>query len=139
MILTPAIVCLALNIYHESKGEPVRGMKAVAQVTLNRANHEPERVCGEVFKPYQFSWTIPLKGKDIETRRKRAVASVQHLDKKHLRYWNVSLSIAKDALSGKLENIVGKARYFHNPEISTVKWHNTKQFVAQIGNHRFYY
>ena len=40
--------CLADAIYFESRGEPVRGQIAVAQVILNRAfsGHYPDNVCG---------------------------------------------------------------------------------------------
>ena len=55
-----AITCLALNLYHEARGEPEIGQWAVAQVTMNRAEHDPAKVCDTVFKPRQFSWTNPL-------------------------------------------------------------------------------
>ena len=32
--------CLALNIYHEARGEPIVGQEAVAYVTINRMHHE---------------------------------------------------------------------------------------------------
>ena len=44
--------CLAEAIYFESRGEPVRGQIAVAQVILNRAfsGHYPTTVCGVVYQ-----------------------------------------------------------------------------------------
>lgn len=55
-----AINCLALNIYHEGRGESIAGQKAIAEVTLNRMKHENFKptVCGVVYQKYQFSWTI---------------------------------------------------------------------------------
>ena len=63
------IHCLALNIYHEARGEKKAGQIAVAKVTLNRvkSNRYPDTVCDVVYekrwdkirKRYvgQFPWT----------------------------------------------------------------------------------
>ena len=50
--------CLALTIYHEARGEPLEGQRAVAEVVLNRVAHSsfPDDVCGVVKDPYQFSY-----------------------------------------------------------------------------------
>jgi spore germination cell wall hydrolase CwlJ-like protein len=53
------INCLAQNIYHEARGEPIRGQLAVAYVTLNRLEDRrfPNTICSVVFQRSQFSWT----------------------------------------------------------------------------------
>lgn len=53
------INCMALNIYHEARGESQAGQEAVAMVTMARRNHPsyPSSVCGVVWQPRQFSWT----------------------------------------------------------------------------------
>ena len=42
------LVCLARNVYFESRGEPVAGQRAVAEVTMNRlaSGRYPRTVCG---------------------------------------------------------------------------------------------
>src|SRR3569832_1942068 len=60
MILATAAMCLALNIYHEARGENIAGQYAVAMVTMNRAKHDKSKVCGVVLKPHQFSWTTKM-------------------------------------------------------------------------------
>lgn len=56
------IDCLAENIYHESRSEPINGQIAVAFVTLNRTRSEefPDNVCDVVKQKTkrvcQFSW-----------------------------------------------------------------------------------
>lgn len=52
------INCMAQNIYHEARGEPILGQKAVASVTMNRVKSGtfPKTVCGVVKQPRQFSW-----------------------------------------------------------------------------------
>jgi spore germination cell wall hydrolase CwlJ-like protein len=49
---------LSLNIYHEARGEGLKGKMAVAMVTLNRSNHPrfPSTVKKVVQQRYQFSW-----------------------------------------------------------------------------------
>ena len=50
--------CLARNIYYESYGQPHKGMKAVAYVTLNRVLDPkyPKTVCAVVKQRNQFEW-----------------------------------------------------------------------------------
>lgn len=54
------ILCLALNIYHESRGENDRSRWAVGFVTLNRVKSSKfsNSVCGVVWARSQFSWTV---------------------------------------------------------------------------------
>lgn len=59
-ILEAALMCLSLNIYHEARGENLAGQRAIAQVTMNRANGKKENICNVVFSPKQFSWTNSL-------------------------------------------------------------------------------
>ena len=64
MIMTAAITCLALNVYHEARNEPMNGMYAVASVVINRVQDDrwPNNVCAVVKDGYrgqhkcQFSW-----------------------------------------------------------------------------------
>ncbi len=53
------INCLAMNIYHEARGESVEGQRAVGLVTLHRvlARSYPDDICSVVYQPKQFSWT----------------------------------------------------------------------------------
>ena len=63
------LLCMATNIWHESRGEPEAGMFMVGFVTLNRVNDPrwPGTVCKVVYQPGQFLWTSrkqkPAKGK----------------------------------------------------------------------------
>ena len=47
MIIETALICLALNIYHEARDQTTAGQLAVAEVTLNRVEHGsfPNSVC----------------------------------------------------------------------------------------------
>lgn len=45
-----ALLCLALNVWHESRGEDLAGQYAVAFVTINRAKESHADICEVVFK-----------------------------------------------------------------------------------------
>lgn len=73
-----ARACLVKNVYWEARGESRAGMKAVAQVTLNRvrAAQWPDSVCEVVRQPRQFSWTHQLRW-DRPMRNKAALERIQ--------------------------------------------------------------
>ena len=48
---------LAINAYHEARGEIFDGQVAVCQVVLNRAAQHKKTVKEIVLQPKQFSWT----------------------------------------------------------------------------------
>ena len=54
-----AVLCLALNVYHEAKNQDIDGMYAVADVVMNRVEDHryPNTVCGVVKQgPTRESW-----------------------------------------------------------------------------------
>jgi spore germination cell wall hydrolase CwlJ-like protein len=82
-MLAKALVCLALNSYHEAGGEPFHGQVAVAQVVLRRAQYHPAKVCRVVYRPNQFSWTrlrpAPRVSDPVAWERAKAAARVAML------------------------------------------------------------
>ena len=133
MSLSAATLCLALNVYHESRSEPIQGQYAVAAVTMNRAQGESSKICNEVFKPNQFSWTsgIPKKtpAKKLNYARKQK--------KEDTEAWHLSVNIAKLTLLGFIDfkDVVNYHRYDVHPD-----WAYTGEFkfVKRIGSHLFY-
>lgn len=115
------LTCLAKNIYHEARGEPLVGQLAVAQVTLNRVRSKEfqKTVCDVVYANKQFSWTSAPK---------------KILDSKA---WHTSLAIAEAMLTNQTQLPNFKALYFHTKQVNP-KWNRKKQVLAKIGNHIFY-
>lgn len=116
--------CLALAIHHEARDEGTRGKHAVANVILNRVKDRrfPNTVCGVVFqrtsRVCQFSWYC-----DPRTIRNPRIS-------------NQTREIARRALTDKaFPDITNRAVWFHS--LDTRIWAR-KQFVAKIGDHRFY-
>lgn len=127
-----ALLCLALNVYHEARGEPVTGQRAVASVTINRARANESSVCEEVFKPHQFSWTGPYRRIGKNKRIDFAVKKV-----KDQTAWTKAKDIAKKTLASK--SIKLTATHFHAVNVRP-KWRTSKKLrlVAVIGGHKFY-
>jgi N-acetylmuramoyl-L-alanine amidase len=124
--------CLAENIYHEARGEPLDGLYAVAEVTLNRVNspHFPDTICEVVYearwdplrmrKVAHFSWT---EMKAIPTPRGQA--------------WQQAMRVATAVYDDVAMPIVPDALFYHTTAIHPY-WAKNKKTVAKIGNHVFY-
>ena len=114
--------CLAGAVYFESKGEPLQGQLAVAEVILNRAasGKFPATICGVVKQKSQFSF---IRGGKFPPIAKASEA------------WRKAVAIAHIAKKDLAEGGVGKAMFFHARYVSP-RWRLTR--VASIGNHIFY-
>ena len=118
------LACMAVGVYHESRGESIEGQRAVASVVLQRSLI-PDRwgstPC-EVMVPVQFSFFTPGGG----------YAPI--LDKKS---WETALRVSLTILlQGPDANIMG-ADHYHTPQVFPT-WRKAMDMVAQIGNHKFY-
>jgi hypothetical protein len=121
--------CLTQAVYYEARGEGSDGMKAVAQVVLNRVRHPafPKTICGVVFQGAarssgcQFSFTCS------GVMRGRVNASA----------WTRARSVASGALSGSVFARVGNATHFHTTNVAP-GWRSSLVQVSQVGSHLFY-
>lgn len=129
------IKCLAMNVYHEARGEPTLGQYAVAVVTMNRVNSTryPNDLCRVV---YQKGWS---------SRLQRYVAAfswtldqVTDIPKESLA-WKKAVDVAKtvyqeeDSAKAKVKD----AMYYH-AEYVRPRWASQKLRVTKIGRHIFY-
>lgn len=127
------IECMALNIYHEARGEGLEGMAAVGYVTLNRVHSDrfPNLICSAVKqaklvdnKPVlnrcQFSWYCDGLS-DIP---------------KDIKAFELAKKVAEQVILGTITNPIGTSTFYHNPTVSP-NWRNVKVSGA-VGNHIFY-
>jgi N-acetylmuramoyl-L-alanine amidase len=114
--------CLAGAIYFESKGEPLAGQLAVAEVVINRAKsgRYPASLCGVVKQRGQFSF--------IRAGRFPAFSR----DNAH---WRKAVAIAHIAMKDLADSPAAKALAFHATRVSP-GWRMKR--VARVGNHVFY-
>jgi hypothetical protein len=123
--------CLTEAIYFESRGEPVRGQMAVAQVIVNRAfsGFYPRDICGVVYqnshmwRACQFTFTC-------DGSMRRGI-----LDRPR---WAIAERLAKEMLDGKTWlGEIGKATHYHAHWVSPW-WTRTMTRIHTIGVHTFY-
>ncbi|WP_422056004.1 cell wall hydrolase [Sphingomonas sp.] len=114
--------CLAIGVYYESKGEPLEGQLAVAEVILNRAKSGrfPTSVCGVLTQRGQFSF---VRG----GRLPQPPASA--------RAWKTALAVAQVARDDAWDSRVSDALFFHARYVQP-GWRKAR--VGSVGNHIFY-
>ncbi len=73
------IQCLAENVYHEARGEPLDGQYAVAEVTMNRVGSTlfPKSVCDVVHEKALGSATAALRRRILMDRARAAAAAAR--------------------------------------------------------------
>jgi N-acetylmuramoyl-L-alanine amidase len=133
MILASALLCMSLNIFFEARGEPVIGQYAVAEVTMNRADGDPSKVCEVVLKPRQFSWT----GEGRLANTKTGVRLRNAISPKDATAWTIATRVAYTVLAGKMIDITRGATYFHATRVKPM-WRKRFVQTVAIGNHIFY-
>jgi len=117
--------CLADNIYHEIGVNSEEGMRAVAQVTLNRKRERfASTICGVVHQKTgdtcQFSWVCG------EHKQPYAPA--------YQKAYNIA---RKSLLNGIALGKLNGALYYHADYVNP-SWRKEKIFIEQIGPHKFY-
>jgi N-acetylmuramoyl-L-alanine amidase len=122
-MIEAAVLCLALNVYQEARGEPQKGQFAVALVTMNRAQWNPKRVCTEVYKPHQFSWTMTER-RDVRPNLKS-------------KEWKLAMKVASMTIRGQVLDITRGSTHFHAVYVNPY-WSKQYKLVASIGQHKFY-
>ncbi|TNE60259.1 MAG: cell wall hydrolase [Sphingomonadales bacterium] len=123
-VLSEQMRCLAGAVYFESRGEPLAGQLAVAQVVINRAesNLFPASYCGVVTQRAQFSF---VRGGVIPQARTGTEA------------WARAKAIARIAHEGLWDSEAGDSLYFHAKYVRP-SWSRKKTALATINQHIFY-
>ena len=136
-------LCLAMNVYHEAKGETLAGKSAVAHVTMNRVAHKkyPNNVCDVIFDAQtrvnwkgnivpirdrcQFSWYCDGKADDI-------------ISKENNHAWRLAQDIAFNVMVfNKYSGLVEGATHYHADYVDP-SWNKTITLVTKIDDHIFY-
>jgi spore germination cell wall hydrolase CwlJ-like protein len=121
--------CLAAAIYHESRGEPLSGQIAVAEVILNRVDSRsyPNTVCGVTTqgagsgRGCQFSYACDGRSDAMVSAGPRLRAE----------------KLAAIMLAGRPRNVTDGATHFHATYVKP-GWSRKLTRTASIGQHMFY-
>ena len=128
--LRDEIECLALNIYHEARGEPDEGKVAVGHVVLNRVADErfPDGVCDVIRQGgerkrlrCQFTWWCDGRSDEPED----------------LEAWDQSKRLALSVFWGFADDPTEGALWYHASYVKPV-WRKKLVEAAKIGSHHFY-
>jgi spore germination cell wall hydrolase CwlJ-like protein len=121
--------CLTEALYFEARGESDRGVRAVAEVILNRVDSPnfPNSVCGVVHQGtgqrYQCQFTYTCDGNSDAIRERGAYARVG--------------AIAAEMLGGAPRSLTDGATHYHTRAVSP-SWARRFPQTAAIGAHLFY-
>lgn len=122
--------CLAAGIYFESRGEPVLGQAAVAQVILNRVRNPayPNSACGVVYQ--NEKWRNACQFSFACDGIKDRIASPEH--------WQTAERIARAVTDGTIFiEEVGSSTHYHATYVKP-RWARTMERMMKIGQHIFY-
>ena len=133
------IECLALNIYHEARGDNYAGKTAVTDVVLNRVNDAryPNSICGVVYQSKlnqygapvingcQFSWYCDGQS-DVPTQSSTAYQEAE----------NIAVQVLR---TGHMRGITEGSTHYHAFYVNPY-WANSNGMsaIGRIGDHMFY-
>ena len=128
------VTCLAKNIFYEAQNQPVLGMVAIADVTLNRVKDPrwPSTICAVVEQRRwikkrlicQFSWFCDGKSDSPKPEALQA--------------FNLCYMIAELRLNNSGMSILPKDVYWYHNDSVQPYWASAYSPYATIGDHTFY-
>jgi spore germination cell wall hydrolase CwlJ-like protein len=144
----PEAYCMALNIYHEARSEPLAGQFAVAHTTLTRVRDSryPSTVCN-VVKQYakpredipwlpeinmcQFSWYCDGKPDRIMVTYRDQPVEV------NIEAFEVAATVALLAMSRVAKDNTQGATHYYNHNLVDPDWAQYYTPTVVYGNHTF--
>lgn len=128
--ISKGVYCLAQNIYHEARGEPMEGKLAVGHVVMNRMADKrfPKLACSVVKQGgdrhlYRCQFTWWCDGRSDRARNRTA--------------WEESVVIAYLIRAGLTRDPTGGALWYHTTSVHPAWSRHLKPDVT-IGRHVFY-
>lgn len=121
--------CLAEALYFEARGESVKGQFAVAEVIMNRADHDyyPSSVCGVINqgtgRKYQCQFTYNCDGVANKIYERDA--------------YNRVGKVAQFMIEGASRDLTAGATHYHTKAVSPT-WSRKFKRTTTIGVHHFY-
>jgi N-acetylmuramoyl-L-alanine amidase len=148
----PSAKCLALNMYHEARGQGTAGVFAVAAVVFNRVNDSrfPNTICEVVYQgPTRESWKTRQHKNLSDYKRKyypvknKCQFSWYCDGKKDTPYnrkkYEELLDLSEAILYNKISFVdITDGALFYHADYVTPGWAKTKQRTVEIQDHIFY-
>ena len=124
------IMCIAVAIYFEARGEPLAGRFAVAEVVINRMRDPryPSDACSVVYDGgetlHECAFSFYCDGKSDQP-------DLNSVD------WDSAQRVAQAVYEGRSAPVVGEATHYHSVNVQPW-WATTGHVVAKISDHVFY-
>lgn len=121
------VLCLALTIYHESRGEPIFGQRLVAEVVMNRvrSNKFPNTICEVVTEKRQFSYLTKSKYLQMPLSPQS---------------WEQAVEITHEAIGNYIDGTMyssdTKMLFYHSTSVNPV-WNKKMMVSHRVGKHIF--
>ena len=138
MLIETALMCLALNTYHEAKNQSMIGQIATAQVVMNRVadSRYPNTVCEVVKQGPKY------KGSDVPVRHKCQFSwfcdGKSDEPRRDSKEWRMAQEYARIVLSGRIVlDVTEGATHYHATYVKP-SWAKTKTRTTRIESHIFY-
>lgn len=126
-MIASTILCLALNVFYETRNASQVDQEAVAAVAINRAHEEHRSVCHVIKEPHQFSWTahhnltVPKVPNKIEHKA-----------------WTNALRVARTVFHSKrIQERFANVTYYHAHYVQP-KWDRHMKVVFITQAHTYY-
>ena len=136
-MISAAVMCLAMNLYHETRGETLAGNIAVGYVTMNRVADPryPDTVCGVVHQAKYHGWDLvnPIKNRCQFSWYCDGLSDNPQDGKAMLE----SVLIAQHIIAGTVTDISEGATHYHATYVNPY-WSGDMTVVLEIGQHIFY-
>ena len=129
--MPPQLMCLAVAIFFEARGEPIDGQELVANVILNRVEHSsyPDTICGVVNQRKQFSYTHELPRLGMSSN------PLDYNDYPDEIAWELSKEIAKETLDN---GVINPYILMYHADYVDPYWADHYTVSGQVGRHIFY-
>ena len=136
-MLSAAVLCMALNIYHEARGEPLAGQIGVAHSVLNRMSDSryPDTACEVIKQAKYHGWDMinPIRYKCQYSWFCDGLSDKPQDGKAMLE----ATILAQHVLAGKSIDITEGATHYHADYVHPY-WADTMTTTVKLGSHIYY-
>lgn len=125
------LACMAVAVYHEARGESIKGQRAVASVVLQRTMVPDRwgRTACDVVRPVQFTF---MQGDQYGDPTTWTYASIRNPAA-----WETALRVALTITFQGPDAYLQGADHYHTTQVFPT-WRLAMDMTEQVGNHKFY-
>ena len=136
-MISAAVLCMALNIYHEARGEPLAGQIGVAHSVLNRMadSRYPDTACEVIKQAKYHGWDMinPIRYKCQYSWFCDGLSDKPQDGKAMLE----ATILAQHVLAGKSIDITEGATHYHADYVHPY-WADEMTTTVKLGSHIYY-